>query len=196
MPFRWSHPVRIYRASYNVKHDLSLLRNIVDLYEEDVWGRLAPDEGGMIEMAGPQEFALLNTPARLFLPYNIDIRPGYYVQVKKPLVVGGHRGACETWLTSTASEGDTELAVNDTTGFARGDQILITGEEDHQLTTVGEVGESTLELYDTHSVDVEFAEGDTVVACNFYRVVGSVVPQHTSPIRAMTLVEILGTKGQ
>jgi len=40
----WTDLVRIYRCGFTQRHDLSLALDDTDIYGEDVWGRLLPDD--------------------------------------------------------------------------------------------------------------------------------------------------------
>lgn len=196
MSIIWTHPIRIYRNTLTRQHDLSLVLSCEDIYAEDKWGRLLRDmDAGVMEFGGPSEFGIVETPAKLVVPDELDIRPGYFVQVKTPRVVEGIREACATYLRIAAVATDTTIYVDDTYGMKAGMQFLLNDGTNNQLVAAKTINDESLVLHSDCALLYAFAVDTPVTACHFYRVVGQMTPHDGGPLRVLSMVEMLGTRG-
>lgn len=191
----WTHPLRIFRAAAEQRHDLSIVFGAEDIYGRDVWGRLVPDDSALYEFDGPAQFGVLKVTARLVVPGDVDVDTGYFVQVKKPRVVAGRREPCSAVTTKSLLIGDTEVALDTTVGFRSGDTVLVSEGDTRQLCRVHAVTDDSVNLYSDFALENDLEAGAPVVACHFYRAVGRRMPRDGGPIQVLTLVAILGTGG-
>jgi len=183
---QYTHPIRIWRADPDQKHDLHVVIGFDDIYGEDKWGRLMPDDDLLIS---PNQMGIVAGTAQLWVPRGIDIAPGYFVQVKKPRVLNGQREAVMGKLTDTAAVAETTLYVTTTVGFESGDLVVLSSSDTQQQLKVKTVKNASLVVYEEDELRSEFAAADDVVAGHFYRVTAQRTPHAVGPIQVVSLSE-------
>ena len=195
MALSWltSQPFRLYRSAPNQKHDLSVVLDTQDIYEEDQWGRLCPADEMLIE---PQTMDVPSHIAELWAKRGIDLAVGYFINVKKARIIDGEREAVTTKLSAVASVDDTALSVYGTVGFECGDQISVKEGATLQLCKVKTVGPLSLTVYDEDKMRTEFAADSTVYASRFYRIIRLRSVQDTQGLyQGVIIQQIVGTAG-
>ena len=181
-----SHPVRVYRGSQQLSHDLNTLMALEDVNDEDIWVMLRGTESEIIDMTAGQP------PARrleMWVERQYDVDFGYFVEVKRARVLDGVREAVEETLTEAVEAGDLTLPVTDVIGFASGNLVIISDGTYSEEAKVKSVGDDSLTLYSDSALRRGYATGTVVRASRFYQVVDVKVPEELGPMRVVTLMQ-------
>lgn len=193
---RMSDPIRVYRPMSRQAHDLNIvLDSWVDVYGKDVWGSITRDEGALVDLDPGAREGLLRVTARLRVPSVLDIAEGYVIQSKKAKILWGARSVVSSVLLEGVTAGSYELAVSDSTGFASGDTVLVSGAGNHQMGRLRDVGENTLTLWSDNPLREAYPKGSEVVVCRFWRVAGRLTPVAEGPVMRFLLEQLVGTGG-
>lgn len=185
-----THKIRVFRTSRSAAHDLHSV-----LATEDIYGVDKP----AIVIESPAEFIAELTdvggisvhPARAIVANDVDLDEGYYVEVKKPMVLDGSWQAVETTLSSAASIGDTVLSVVSSTGFGPGDQVLVKDDDGEELTKVKSVGAGGLTLYADVALQRAYEAGATVRAARYFQVLAVKWPHNVAGHREADMQECM-----
>jgi len=188
-PFGQTHPIRIYRGSVDLGHDLNAVLALEDIYGEDKMAVFTESDAEYVTAVA--EVGLSQHPALLIVDNETDLDEGYYIEVKKPMRLNGSWVPVETTTSGGVSPGDTEIPVSRTTGFSPGDQVLIKDSNNSELVRVKSVGSSSITVYDDLSLTNDYDAGTTVRATRFFRVVSVRWPYQTAPYRAADLLECI-----
>ena len=179
---QWTHKCRIYRATLDQKHDLSLDSGTEDIYEADRECRLMPSEGDLIELPMRGELGFSEEPADIWFPRGLDVKAGYVIRVKKPWVRDGRLGTVEGELDSQAVAGATVLVLDKAHGFESGDEITITDGTNTQRVQIKTTSGKRLTLYGEDELDDTYAVGSTVLADTYWKILSVSTPMGTGPI--------------
>jgi len=181
-----TNPVRVYRGSQQLSHDLNTLMALEDVNGEDIWVMLRGTESEIIDMTPGQP------PARrleMCVERQYDVDFGYFVEVKRARVLDGVREAVEETLTAGVAAGALTLPVTDVIGFASGNTVIISDGTYNEEAKVKSVGEDSLTLYSDSALRRAYASGTVVRASLFYQVVDVKVPEELGPMRVVTLMQ-------
>jgi len=187
--FGATHPIRIYRNSRAVKHDLHTVLSLEDTLGVDTAATFIESDSEMI--TSMDEMGISTHPAKMLLPRGIDVRPNYYIEVKKPMVLDGRWCAVATTASSALSAGDTEIPVVSTIGFEAGDQLLIKDANGEELSLVKSVGDDSLTLYGDVALIRDYESGATVRSSRFFQVVTERWPHQIAGYRTFEVVETM-----
>ena len=190
---RYTTPIRIFRSTPQQTHNLNVIFEAVDIYGEDKWGRLIPDESALIAYDGGMEFGVVKVTAMLLMPKGLDADIGYFIQVKSPRVVAGSREACVATTAAAVLMGDTTIAVDTTIGFQQGDTVLFSGNGLRGMSRVATVQGEALVLYGDSAAGNDMDAGATITACSFYRVLSK--RPTSGPVQTLIIQRIEGTGG-
>ena len=182
----WTHPIRIWRSDPDQRHNLSVVIAYEDIYGEDRWARLMPDDDTLI---APLDSGVVAGTAQLWLPRGIDIAVGYFVQVKKPRVVGGTREPVTAELVEAYTAAGTTLYLSTTLGLEDGDILHVHSASKDELTRVARVYEDRVTIYNDMALVNNYAVGDEVSAGWFYRVISRKTPHSTGPYQVVGMIE-------
>jgi hypothetical protein len=177
----YTHPCRIYRCRLSQKHDLSLLRNAEDIYEEDKWCRVTPSSAEILDIPSQGELQIVQRLVDLWFPAGLDIVEGYIIKVMKPRVLDGAREAVESTLDSSAAVGAVELELVSPWGFESGDVIEIVGTAT-EYAKIKTVEDYTATLYADEALTNGFSAGDVASVVEFYKIISLVVPPGMGPV--------------
>lgn len=187
MPVLWTDLVRIYRCGFTQRHDLSLAYDDTDIYGEDVWGRLLPDDDVVLV---PNEWGIVGGSGKIALPTRYDVSPGYILWVKDTVVYDGKRRQVAAELTSTAAQGDLALSVDNIVGFHDGAIVTVHGTGTYHRGKLHYAKGKQLFLYKEDMLSASFAEGSTVSSGRYWRVTGRKNPGKWGNIQELSVVEI------
>jgi len=178
---RGTHLARVYRPAPNRKHDLNVVRGLVDVSGNDVWVTVRPADGEIIDLnPGSVPVRAMN----LWMPSKYDLDIGYFVELKRTRVLDGEREVVEEELVSGVVSGVTSLSVAKTTGFREGDGVVVwDGDDTWEDTKVRTVGATTLTLYSDCALVGDYAVGSVVRASRMYRVEALPEPDDVGPFR-------------
>lgn len=188
----WTHKVRVFRTSRDRDHSLRSVLATEDIYGADKQAIVMESEAEYISELGPVG-GITAHPARIIVSDDVDLDEGYFIEVKKPMVLDGTWVAVETTTTAALSADATSIAVARGTGFGPGDQVLVKDVNDSELTKVKGVSGNTLTLYSDKALDNSYASGATVRAARYFQVVAVKWPHQTAGHREADMVEALFT---
>ena len=186
---RGTHLARIYRPAPGRKHDLNVVRSLVDVTGEDVWVMVRPVEGELIELSPG------TIPVRamhLWVSSDVDLDFGYFVELKRTRVLDGDREVVEQALLANVAAGATSLSVARTTGFRSGDGVVVwDGSNTWEDTKVRTVGDTSLTLYADSALVGAYIAGAIVRASRMYRVEAIPEPDDVGPWRVALIKHTL-----
>lgn len=185
----WTHPIRIYRPGFDQKHDLSPEMVSRDIYNEDVWGRLMPDNESL---AIPNELGFTPQSAQVALPKDVDASVGYVLFVGTPRVRDGEREMTETTLTDDAIVGQTILSVRYSGGFLPGQKISLEDETNTHYGKIKTVERRELTLYTEDKLQYDFANGTPIRVGTYFTVVGRRYPADYGSVQLLNVTETGG----
>lgn len=185
-----THKIRVFRASRSRKHDLHSVLATEDIYGADKPAIVMESEAEYIaDLAGVGGLSV--HPARIIVADDVDLDEGYFIEVKKPMVLDGSWQAVETTATSALTTGDTTIAVSSSIGFGAGDQVLVKDENGEELTKVKSVATGTITLYSDVALENNYLSGATVRAARYFQVMAVKWPHQTAGHREADMQEML-----
>jgi len=186
----WTHRIRVFRASRNRKHDLHSVLATEDIYGVDKNAIVVESEAEYIEeLAGVG--GITRHPARVIVSKDVDLDEGYFLEIKKPMVLDGSWQAVETTTTAALSVAAVSIPVSSAVGFSPGDQILVKDADGEELTKVKGVGTGSLTLYSDAALLNEYAAGATVRAARYFQVVAVKWPHGVAGHKEADVKEVL-----
>lgn len=185
-----THKVRIFRASRSTKHDLHTVLATEDVCGADTPAIVIESEAEYIaDLAAAGGLSV--HPARIIVPDAVDLDEGYFIEVKKPMVLDGAWRAVETTTTASLSAGDTVIPVTSATGFGAGDQVLVKDDDGEELTKVKSVATGSLTLYGDVALAASYASGATVRAARYFQVLAVKWPHQVAGHREADMQECM-----
>jgi hypothetical protein len=187
MSVLWTDLVRIYRCGFTQRHDLSLALDDTDIYGEDVWGRLLPDDDVVLV---PNEWGIVGGSGKIALPVQYDVSPGYILWIKDTVVYDGARVEVAAALTDDVVAGATTLPVDTIVGFNDGAIVTVHSQGKRHRGKLRYATGSELVLYKEDQLREGFNTGDTISSGRYWRVTGRKNPGKWGHIQELSVVEI------
>jgi hypothetical protein len=184
-----TNPVRVYRGSQELTHDLNAILKLEDVNSEDIWVMLRGTQSEIIDMTPGQP---MSRRLEMWVDREYDVDFGYFVEVKRARVLSGVREAIEETLSSAVVAAAVSLPVTGIVGFLSGDTLVVSDGTNSEAARVKSVGATTLTLYSDSALNRGYAAGSVVRASRFYQVVDVRVPEELGSVRVVTLMQTAG----
>jgi len=164
---KWSHKGRIYRNTRTLTEGNRLNHpDGEDIYSEDKWMTLHPDYDSIFSIPGN---AVQLRSGVLVTYSNVDIQPGYIIELKKLKYVNGVVSAVSETVTENPTLGATTLTVANVVKFEPGDSCIISDSSGAYRFILKAASGTTLTMYTDKALERAFTSA-TVAVKDFWAV--------------------------